>query len=204
MIKNILITGVGGQGLLTLGKIIGSALMKADYNVRVAETHGLSQRGGSVLVHVKFSDEEYISPTISPGYGDIEISLELIEAVRNLYMLKKDAIIVSNDLILPPPAAKNVPSKELLLNELFHFNNVHIVSASEKALELGNISVTNIIMLGYIVNQGILPVKKDIVVESIKENIREKFWDINLKAFKIGYKLESYKKGLNKNCEKFG
>ncbi len=189
MIRGIVLSGVGGQGLITLGKILGKALMKTGYYVKVAETHGLSQRGGSVIVHIKYSDEKYFSPTVAPGLADIYVSLELIEAVRNLYMVKKDAIIVVNDLILPPPASSYIPSREELLNELKKFKHLYIVNASKIASEIGFIAATNIVILGYLIGKNILDINYEKVVESLKETINKKYHEANIEALEKGYKI---------------
>jgi len=193
MIESIVLSGVGGQGLITLGKIFGKAFMKNGYYVKVAETHGLSQRGGSVVVYVKYSNKRNFSPIIPPGFGDIYVSLELIESVRNLYLLRKNATIVANDLILPPPAANNIPTREELIKELKDFGNIHLVDASKIASEIGNIAVTNTVILGYLVGKNIIKISKENMLESIKENLKQKFWDINIMAFTKGLELSSEK-----------
>jgi len=193
MIESIVLSGVGGQGLITLGKILGKAFMKNGYYVKVAETHGLSQRGGSVVVYVKYSNKRNFSPIIPPGFGDIYVSLELIESVRNLYLLRKNATIVANDLILPPPAANNIPAREELIKELKDFGNIHLVDASKIASEIGNITVTNTVILGYLVGKNIIKISQENMLESIKENLKQKFWDINIMAFTKGLELSSEK-----------
>ena len=97
----IILTGVGGQGLISMGRILGEVLLERGFKVRVAEVHGLAQRGGSVIVHVKYGDED-LSPTIPRGNADLIISLELLEAARNISYLRRGGTLIVNGLILPP------------------------------------------------------------------------------------------------------
>ncbi|HDI32186.1 MAG TPA: indolepyruvate oxidoreductase subunit beta, partial [Thermofilum sp.] len=89
MIRNVVLAGVGGQGLITIGRIMGEALLSKGYNVLVSEVHGLSQRGGSVVIYLKYGKEKEISPIVPEGYAEVEIALELIEALRYSYLLSK-------------------------------------------------------------------------------------------------------------------
>ena len=117
----------------------------------------------------------------------------MIESVRNLYLLRKNATIVANDLILPPPAANNIPAREELIKELKDFGNIHLVDASKIASEIGNITVTNTVILGYLVGKNIIKISQENMLESIKENLKQKFWDINIMAFTKGLELSSEK-----------
>ncbi|HIE36662.1 TPA: indolepyruvate oxidoreductase, partial [Candidatus Geothermarchaeota archaeon] len=101
---NILFAGVGGQGIITLGRLIGSALTNSGFNVLMAETHGLSQRGGSVTVHMRVGDVN--SPLVPLGGADLLVGLELIEAVRNLGYLSRDGVKIVNDYIMRPSIPK--------------------------------------------------------------------------------------------------
>jgi len=101
-VKNILMVGVGGQGVILASEILSEVMMRAGYDVKKSEVHGMAQRGGSVSTHVRFGSKVY-SPLIKKGDADILFSFEVLESVRYLDFLKKDAlIIVNNQKVLPP------------------------------------------------------------------------------------------------------
>ena len=112
----IVLCGVGGQGLIAAGRVVGLALLEEGFSVRVAEVHGLAQRGGSVVVHVKFSRSPDLAPTIPEGGADAVIALEIIEALRAVKFLKaRKGIMLVNDFILPPPgASRTLPRNQVL------------------------------------------------------------------------------------------
>lgn len=184
---NILFAGVGGQGIITLGRLIGSALTNSGFNVLMAETHGLSQRGGSVTVHMRVGDVN--SPLVPLGGADLLVGLELIEAVRNLSYLSGDGVKIVNDYIIRPSIPKiEIPSREYLINKLREGGgDTYITSFTEYALELGDIIYTNVIILGVITSLDIIPgLTRDSVIEVIG---RLKNKEYNLKAFNIGYDI---------------
>ena len=102
MNQNIMIVGVGGQGSLLASKMLGHVVMQAGYDVKVSEVHGMSQRGGSVVTYVKYSDGKVWSPVINEGEADIIISFELLEAARWVGFLKKGGTLVVNDQQIAP------------------------------------------------------------------------------------------------------
>jgi len=101
---NIFIAGVGGQGLLTIGRILGTAAIEAGHDVTVAEVHGLSQRGGTLNIHVRIGPGE--APIIPRGATDLYIALEALEAVRYSEYVSTKSKIVINKFLWPPPLAK--------------------------------------------------------------------------------------------------
>src|SRR5512143_3955809 len=107
-VTNILLVGVGGQGIIVASEIMADVFMEAGYDVKKSEVHGMAQRGGSVSSHVRFGRKVY-SPLIKKGDADILFSFELLEAVRYLDFLRKDAaVIVNNQKILPPSVTLGV------------------------------------------------------------------------------------------------
>ncbi|MBQ4051573.1 MAG: indolepyruvate oxidoreductase subunit beta, partial [Oscillospiraceae bacterium] len=102
MNKNIMIVGVGGQGSLLASKLLGNVVMSAGYDVKVSEVHGMSQRGGSVVTYVKYSDEKVWSPVVNEGEADLIISFELLEGARYVQYLKKGGKLVVNDQKIAP------------------------------------------------------------------------------------------------------
>ena len=189
MIKNVVISGVGGQGLITLGRVVGEALLQKGLNVVVSEVHGLAQRGGSVVIYLRYGDEKVISPIIPEGYGDLEIALELIEALRYSRLLSGNGVIVSNDLVLPPPGIKNVPSRETIIKALRKMGvTFYLVDASSLALEAGSPMSSNIVMAGFACGMGLLPLSLEELEVGIRKVLRKDLWDINVKALEVGYR----------------
>ena len=187
---NVVVTGVGGQGLITLSTILAQAALLRGHNAIVAETHGLSQRGGTVIVHVRLGPAE--APLIPPGTGDVLLSMELIEAVRYANYLRSGGTAVVNDYITPPPLPKiEVPSRGELVEALkSRAGRLLLVPATRQALELGDARTANMILLGAALSRGFLEpyVDLDAVSEAVKAR-----WpraaERNLQALRLGAKL---------------
>lgn len=190
MTKSILLVGVGGQGTILASKLLTTGLMEAGYDVKMSEIHGMSQRGGSVSSQVRYGSEVY-SPVIEIGGADILVSFEKMEALRWLEYLKPGGKIIYNNYrmdSMPILTGKAEYKEEEIEKELSRLNG-SLLNAAEKALELGNAKVMNIILLGALVKSMNL---EDINWEQIiKDNVKEKFVDINIKAFNEGMKLVS-------------
>ena len=188
MTKSILLVGVGGQGTILVSKLLSEGLMIYGYDVKTSEIHGMSQRGGSVSTHVRYGKEVF-SPVIEKGSADLLISFEKMEAVRWLKYLKPGGnLVVNNYRVSPLPVLigkYEYPEKEI--DEELKSLNATIINAINKATELGDIKVMNIILLGTVIKMMNLD---NIDWKSIiKKNIKEKFIDINIKAFNEGMKL---------------
>ncbi|WP_195236865.1 indolepyruvate oxidoreductase subunit beta [Romboutsia sp. 1001285H_161024_C4] len=190
MTKSILLVGVGGQGTILASKLLTTGLMEAGYDVKMSEIHGMSQRGGSVSSQVRYGSEVY-SPVIEIGGADILVSFEKMEALRWLEYLKPGGKIIYNNYrmdSMPILTGKAEYKEEEIEKELDRLNG-SLLNAAEKALEIGNAKVMNIILLGALVKSMNL---EDINWEQIiKDNVKEKFIDINIKAFNEGMKLVS-------------
>jgi len=190
MTKSILLVGVGGQGTILASKLLTTGLMNAGYDVKMSEIHGMSQRGGSVSSQVRYGEKVY-SPVIEIGSADILVSFEKMEALRWLEYLKPEGkIIVNNYRIdsIPVLIGKATYKEKEIENELKRLNAT-IINAADKAKEIGNSKVMNIILLGALVKSMSL---EYIDWETIiRKNIKEKFIDINLEAFKIGMEMIS-------------
>ncbi|WP_048149426.1 indolepyruvate oxidoreductase subunit beta [Methanolacinia paynteri] len=182
---DLLIVGVGGQGTILASNIIGEACLSEGRTVRSAETHGMSQRGGSVETHIRI-DGKY-GPLISPGTADLIISFDLLEAVRYSHFLKKGGVIVSGkDIVVPTSTFQQgleVPSRESL-EEMLSGTECYIIDAVSAALEAGNMLSQNIVMLGAASHP--LPVKPGSLLEVVKKLVPPKTVEINSKAFEIG------------------
>ena len=190
MTKSIMLVGVGGQGTILASKLLTTGLMNAGYDVKMSEIHGMSQRGGSVSSQVRYGKKVY-SPVIEIGGADILVSFEKMEALRWLEYLKPEGKIVVNNYridSIPVLTGKAIYKEKEIEDELNRLNAT-IINAADKAKELGNAKVMNIILLGALVKSMSL---EDIDWESIiRENIKEKFIDINLQAFKKGMEMVS-------------
>ncbi|MBN2412732.1 indolepyruvate oxidoreductase subunit beta [candidate division KSB1 bacterium] len=183
---DILIVGVGGQGILLASEIISSVCLEAGYDVKQSEVHGMAQRGGSVSSHVRYGDVVY-SPTIERGRADILLSFELLEALRWIEFLKPEGTaIVNNMKITPMPVADgserypdNIRQKlEKRCKELV------LVDGNSIAVKAGHIKTVNIALLG--VFSKYLPFDTNMWKKSIVERVPVKTKEINLIAFDSG------------------
>ncbi|MGC8607217.1 MAG: indolepyruvate oxidoreductase subunit beta [Vulcanisaeta sp.] len=189
---NIYLAGVGGQGLVTFATILGDAAIRAGYKALVAETHGLSQRGGSIDVHVRIGDVD--APLIPKGGADIIVAFEILEAFRALDYANENTIFIVNRRLIRPTATKQkIPSIEDLESMLKgSIKNIYIVNAYNDAIRLGNVIYENTVILGalYSIMKLSNYIPQNIIEESIRTNIRRDT-DKNLKAFAQGLKYGS-------------
>ncbi len=185
---NIMIVGVGGQGTLLASRILGRVAIKEGYDVKVSEVHGMSQRGGSVVTYVKYGDEVY-SPIIGKGEADIVLAFEILEAYRALPYLRKGGKMIANtQKINPMPVitgAMEYPADiEKKLAEKINLQAVDALSLAEQA---GTIKAVNVVLIGLLAKST--SIDKSVWLEAIKETVPEKFIELNLKAFELGYNL---------------
>ena len=189
MTKSIMLVGVGGQGTILASKLLTIGLMEAGYDVKMSEIHGMSQRGGSVSSQVRYSKDQVYSPVIEIGGADMIVSFEKVEALRYLKYLKEGGTIVANNYkmesvaTITGKAEYKVEEVDKKLKEL----NAKVINAADKATELGNAKVMNIILLGTVIKGMHL---EDIDWEQIiRDNVKEKFIDINIRALHEGMAL---------------
>lgn len=184
---NIVIAGVGGQGLLTLLEIMARAVLKEGYDIKTSELHGLSQRGGSVEVHIRFG-KKIFSPLVSRGKANLIISLEAGESLMACHFASKESktIFLVNDFFIPIPEQEIIKT-EKILKMLQNFSSKTIlVPASEICQkELGTNVTAGIFLLGFALYKGLMPLKQDSVIKAIKEIIPEKHLDLNLKTLEL-------------------
>ncbi|MCS7107191.1 MAG: 2-oxoacid:acceptor oxidoreductase family protein [Acidilobaceae archaeon] len=186
---NVVVAGVGGQGVLTLAKVIGEAAIASGRGALVAETHGLSQRGGSVVVHVRIGEVE--APLVPEGEGDLLISTELLEALRYASFLRREGEVVSDALVLKPYGFKGDLKAYQLAEELRRLGlRVHLVNAAGMAEPLGDVRAANMILLGYSVARTALGEFLDArEVEGVIG--RGRGAEVNLKAFRLGLSMRA-------------
>ncbi|WIV11383.1 indolepyruvate oxidoreductase subunit beta [Proteiniborus sp. MB09-C3] len=187
-VKNILFVGVGGQGIILASKVLSKGLIDAGYDVKMSEVHGMAQRGGSVTTQIRYEKKVY-APIIGIGQADIIVSFEKMEAMRWIEYLKPNGKIVVNDYAIPPAPVLSGKAEypKGIIEDLKEKVKTINIDAAKEAKELGNIKTLNMIMLGALIKaMGIDEIDWESV---IKEEVKEKFVDINLKAFNIGKML---------------
>ena len=188
MTKNIMIVGVGGQGTLLASRILGNLVINEGYDVKVSEVHGMSQRGGSVVTYVKYGEKVY-SPVIDEGEADIILAFELLEAYRALPYLKKGGkIIVNTQKIDPMPVITGAMQyPENIEDKLSKKVNLVTADALTLAEKAGNIKAVNVVLIGVLAKSTDIAYEK--WIDAIKSTVPEKFLEVNLKAFELGYNL---------------
>lgn len=188
-IKSVLIVGVGGQGTLLASRLLGNALLSRDYDVKVSEVHGMSQRGGSVVTYVRYG-QSVASPIIDLGEADLILSFEALEAARFLPYLKKGGkIIVNTQQIDPMPVVTgNAEYPEDILGQI-KASGVEVISADALSLaeEVGSAKAVNVVLMGMLAKQT--DIEKQVWIDTVKETVPAKFLELNLKAFELGYNL---------------
>ncbi|MEM1608796.1 MAG: 2-oxoacid:acceptor oxidoreductase family protein [Ignisphaera sp.] len=178
-------TGVGGQGIITMGTILGVACSKIGLNIITAETHGMSQRMGMVDFFVRIGDVE--APLVPQASADIVVSLEMIEALRSVRHLKRCGWLLVADIYIPPPYVENVPSRKDIVTvlERLPINSI-LINVEEIVEKLNDSRVVNMAMLGAFM--AIEDVSKIIPVTLVGDVVEERLGPINREAFGMGYK----------------
>ena len=187
--KSIMIVGVGGQGTLLASRILGNAVISEGYDVKVSEVHGMSQRGGSVVTYVRYGDKVY-SPIIDKGGADMILAFEELEALRALPYLKNGGkIIVNTQQIDPMPVITGAVKYPENIIEALKASGADVTAADalELALKAGNMKAVNVVLIGIMAKNTTVP--KEVWVDTIKKTVPEKFLDVNLAAFELGYNL---------------
>lgn len=188
MVKSILLVGVGGQGTILASKLLTTGLMDAGYDVKMSEIHGMSQRGGSVSSQVRYGDKVE-SPVIEKGGADILVSFEKLEAMRWLNYLKPEGKVIVNNFEIGPMTVLSgkFDYPEGIIEELSSKVQTIVINAAIHATQLGNSKVMNVIILGATIkSMGLEEINWDKI---IRENIKEEFVDLNLKALEVGMSL---------------
>jgi indolepyruvate ferredoxin oxidoreductase, beta subunit len=187
---DILVTGVGGQGVVLASDIIGETAMQAGFDVKKTDTLGMAQRGGAVVSHVRLAEKVW-SPLIEEGTVDLLLAFEKMEAARWSHYISPGAVVIINNYEQPPSSVnlgqEKYPTDEDIKKALQRrTNEIYFIDANRAAKELGNVRTLNILMLGCFSVFAPLDVQvwKDSITKRMPENIR----DINLKSFEQGRK----------------
>jgi indolepyruvate ferredoxin oxidoreductase beta subunit len=185
-VTNILLSGVGGQGIILASDIMAEVFLEAGFDVKKSEVHGMAQRGGSVTSHVRFGRKVY-SPTIKQGDVDILFSFEQLEALRWLNYVKPDGVILLNNHRINPPAVnlgqveypKDVPG---IIRE--RFDRFHLVEGTKLAVKAGDIRAANVVLLGAV--STFFDMEESLWIETVLAHLPAKVHEINRKAFAMG------------------
>ena len=187
--KNCLLCGVGGQGVVLASKLIAYAAMEKGLNVRTSETIGMSQRGGSVVTHVRMGETVH-SPMIPKGTADVIMAFEPAEAVRNLSYLKEDGVMVVDKKAVKPVTAtlsqSNYDGQEALTYLQKKVKNLYIIDGDAICEEAGSSKVLNVVLLDVALGSGVLDIRLEEMKEEIKKHVKPQFVEMNIKALKLG------------------
>ena len=185
--SNIMIVGVGGQGSLLASKLLGKLLINEGYDVKVSEVHGMSQRGGSVVTYVRYGEKVY-SPIIDKGEADFIVSFEKLEAARYAPYLKKGGTVITNSQMIDPmpviTGAMNYP-ENILYGLSAKGMAIDEIDALSLAMQAGSAKAVNIVLMGRLAKR--LSIPKEKWIEAIGATVNEKFREMNINAFGLGY-----------------
>lgn len=183
---NLFLCGVGGQGILLASDVISSACMNAGFDVKQSEVHGMAQRGGPVISHIRFGNKIY-SPLIEPGDADFVVSFELLEALRYLpYMNRDTKVIVNTQKILPAPVAAGMDTYPADVLDQLNCRGLSVfpVDAFDIAQSIGETMAVNMVLVGAL--SVFLPLEESIFLQVIEKRIPEKIRKVNTGAFLKG------------------
>ncbi|PKN52677.1 MAG: indolepyruvate ferredoxin oxidoreductase [Deltaproteobacteria bacterium HGW-Deltaproteobacteria-13] len=192
---NVIITGVGGQGNVMASRVLAGMLVNAGFIVTIGETFGMSQRGGSVMSHLRVSSTSVLSPQIPQGRADIVIALEPVEALRVLvkYGNPHVAVLTNSRMVYPMGVITGEFNYPTLDEVKTMFEKISaknwIIDATSVAVDLGNPVLSNIVMIGALASTSLLPIGRRAFEKEITKSIPAGKREINLKAFDAGAKM---------------
>ena len=187
---NILIVGVGGQGTLLASRVLGGYAELQGVDCKLSEVHGMAQRGGSVVTHVKLGEKIY-SPVTAEGDADVIVAFELLEGKRWLHYLKKGGIlIVNNQQLLPMPVITGAQSYPADLKEKIKeiTDKVYYINALHLAEQAGSVKTLNIVMLGALCKA--INLNFENFKQAVLSSVPAKTAELNSKALQLGYSLQ--------------
>ncbi len=192
---NVIVTGVGGQGNVLASQLIGAVLVDLGHKVTIGETYGASQRGGSVMSHVRISKNHQYGPLIPPGSADLIIALEPSEAARVLAQFGNPSTVsvVNRRPVHPIDVISGqiaYPAIDALLEKIKSLSNkTYFINATDKALELGNPILANIMLIGAVAGSGLLPITEEGLERAITDYMSADKVEINRTAFRLGIEM---------------
>jgi len=182
---NFLLVGVGGQGTLLASNVLAHVGVKAGFDVKKAEVHGMAQRGGAVQAHLRLSDQTIVSDLIGKASADMILSMEPIESLRYLEYLKAEGVLItSSDPVKNIP---NYPDLEGIYARISSLPSTRLIGAAELAQAAGSARSTNMVMVG--AASAYLPIREGNLLAAIEELFSrkgEKVVEVNRKAFQKG------------------
>jgi indolepyruvate ferredoxin oxidoreductase, beta subunit len=190
--KNLILTGVGGQGNVMASRTMAGMLVDAGYIVTIGETFGMSQRGGSVMSHLRISPDAVKSPQIPRNGADVIVALEPLEALRVLSVYGNPQVcVLSNSRPVYPigviTGELNYPSDETIAAAFGRLSaRFWMIDATSVGLQLGNPVLSNIVMIGALAQTGLLPVDRRMFEKEIRKTLTPDKCAANLKAFDAG------------------
>ncbi|MFO7837189.1 MAG: indolepyruvate oxidoreductase subunit beta [Candidatus Thorarchaeota archaeon] len=188
---NVVISGVGGQGVLTLAELLAKAALSQSYNVRVGEIHGMAQRGGHVVCTVRIGSMAK-GPIVDEGFADILVGFEPVETLREIARIKKDGHVLMSSHIQFPVAVSmgkaEYPSRKQIVSNIENLTNNFIeIDAMSLAKEAGSSRAMNMVLFGGIVATDLLPITREAAIDAVRKKFPGKFEDINVKAIHLGF-----------------
>lgn len=191
---NVVISGVGGQGILTAEHLLAHTALRKGYKVRAGEIHGLAQRFGSVVAFVRFGDSIY-GGSVPDGMGDLILGFEPVETMRYIRFVKDGGVAIVNSKKIPPVQVSmgiyEYPSWEDIKSWL-NDRNIKLVAipAEDLAIKAGSALAINTVMVGAAIRLELLPFSMDDIKETIVDIFNPKLHELNFKALKLGYNAE--------------
>ena len=176
---NIVIVGTGGQGLITLLQIIAEAALASGFDVKTSELHGLSQRGGSVEVHIRF-DKKIYSPLVSQGKADLIIALEMQESLKATYFANSKTTFLINKHIIPIPLQKSLSEGQIL-------TMLKRISKKIKVVEASGVTA-GVYLLSLASFKNLIPLSPNSIFRAIKKVIPQQYLEVNKKTFELAKK----------------
>ncbi len=192
---NLILTGVGGQGNVLASRTLAGMLVDAGYVVTIGETFGMSQRGGSVMSHLRISPAAVKSPQIPGGGADVIVALEPLEALRVLTAYgNPDVSLLSNSRPIDPigviTGERDYPSEETIRDAFTRLTARYwLFDATAAGLALGNPVLSNIVMIGALAGTGLLPIDRRMFEKEIRKTLPLEKCALNLKAFDAGFPM---------------
>ena len=189
---DIIICGVGGQGVVLMSELLGDAAVRDGVEVKGSEVLGMAQRGGSVFSNIRLGSGVY-SPLTPESKCDVLVALEPSEALRNIQYLSKTSVVVMNSREIKPFTVflgkSGYPTQEEIMKGLKKVvDSITSLDATQMAVDAGSQQSTNVVMLGALYGTGLMPVSTETAKASIQGRFKAKVAEMNIKAFDLGYK----------------
>ncbi|MFZ5641853.1 MAG: indolepyruvate oxidoreductase subunit beta [Bacillota bacterium] len=188
---DVLMVGVGGQGAILASKILAQVAQDQGYEVKVSEIHGMAQRGGSVVTHVRIGEKVH-APIISEGRADVILAFEQLEAMRWIHYLKPGGTVIINDQVIAPvPVLLGLQKYPAgIIEEIKkHVPDTIALNALDLARQSGNDKASNVVLMGVLANR--LGIPREAWLAALEKKVPAKFLEVNKKAFELGWEAQA-------------